>query len=77
MEMDLMELHLIKLHSINCCFDIFSFQAPIKINKNTANAYTFAITWIPNKTFTTCFFVNEFFAFTSAFIFILFLFNNT
>ena len=33
-----------ELHSINCCFDIYSFKVPMKImkiNKNTANAYTY------------------------------------
>ena len=30
-----------ELHLINCYFSIFSFEVPIKINKNTTNAYTY------------------------------------
>ena len=41
MEFHLIELHLTKSHSINCCFNIFSFKVIIKINKNSANAYTY------------------------------------
>ena len=26
---------------MNCYFSIFSFEVPIKINKNTTNAYTY------------------------------------
>ena len=36
-----MESHLTELHSTYCCFNIYSFRVPIKINKNTANAYTY------------------------------------
>ena len=38
MELHLIELHSMKLHLINCCFNIFSFQVPMK---NTAYAYTY------------------------------------
>ena len=40
MELHLIELHSMKLNSINCFFIIFSFSVPIKINKDTANTYT-------------------------------------
>ena len=30
-----------ELHLINCRFNIFFFYVPIKLNKNTANAYTY------------------------------------
>ena len=42
-----MELHLIKLHPLNCCLstkikpntNIIFFKIPMQIDKNTANAY--------------------------------------
>ena len=42
-----MELHLMKLHPLNCCLstsikrnkNIIFFLIPMKIDKNTANAY--------------------------------------
>ena len=42
-----MELHSMELHSLNCCLrtsiklntNIVFFKIPVKINKNTANAY--------------------------------------
>ena len=30
-----------ELHSIKYCFSIISFQVPMKIDKNTTNAYTY------------------------------------
>ena len=47
--MYLVKLHLMKLHSINCCLsariklntNTIFFKIPMKINKNTANAYAY------------------------------------
>ena len=41
MEYHLIELHSMKLLLINCCFSIYYFYVPIKINKNSANTYTY------------------------------------
>ena len=46
-----MELHLMKLHPLNCCLSIrikinnkiIFFKIPMKIDKNTSNAYANAL----------------------------------
>ena len=42
-------------HSIDCCFNIFFFQVPVKMNKNIANASTY----MKNITKNTMYIVQE------------------